>query len=117
MNPGKHFFGILPSTAPAESIQNYYGKLCVWLYLTDIVARRMTRSNKIGFVTAQPIPSVISTVNVVWSLCWFDPLAEKQAAVTLVEAVTTTPPNSGTEARQRRVPPRRAPTPSAPKPT
>jgi basic membrane protein A len=101
-NPDKHFFGILPTIAPADNIQNYYGKLWDGRYLTGIVAGKMTKTNKIGFVAAQPIPSVIAginaftlgvksvnpnaEVNVVWTLSWFDPPAEKQAAVALVEA-------------------------------
>jgi basic membrane protein A len=62
----------------------------------------MTKSNVIGFVAAQPIPTVIAGLNaftlgvrevnpeaevrVIWTLSWFDPPAEKQAAVALVEA-------------------------------
>lgn len=101
-NPKVHFFGIAPTIAPAENIKNVYGKLWDGRYLNGIVAGRMTKTNKIGFVAAQPIQPVIAginafalgvrsvnpqaTVNVVWTLSWFDPPAEKQAAVALVEA-------------------------------
>ncbi|MEF2070579.1 BMP family ABC transporter substrate-binding protein [Consotaella aegiceratis] len=101
-NPHKHFFGILPTIAPGDNIRNFYGKLWDGRYLTGLVAGKMTKSNKIGFVAAQPIPSVIAginaftlgvkavnpdaVVNVVWTLSWFDPPAEKQAAVALVQA-------------------------------
>ncbi len=101
-NSDKYFFGITPTVAPAPNILNYYGKLWDGRYLTGLVAGSMTRSDVIGFVAAQPIPTVIAGINaftlgvrevnpdaqvrVVWTLSWFDPPAEKQAAVALVEA-------------------------------
>ena len=101
-NPDKYFFGITPTVAPADNILNYYGKLWDGRYLTGLVAGAMTESNIIGFVAAQPIPTVIAGINaftlgvrevnpdaevrVVWTLSWYDPPAEKQAAVALVEA-------------------------------
>jgi basic membrane protein A len=101
-NPDKHFFGITPTVAPADNILNYYGELWDGRYLTGLVAGAMTKSNIVGFVAAQPIPTVIAGLNaftigvrevnpkaevrVVWTLSWFDPPAEKQAAVALVEA-------------------------------
>jgi basic membrane protein A and related proteins len=101
-NPDKHFFGITPTVAPADNILNYYGKLWDGRYLTGLVAGAMTESDVIGFVAAQPIPTVIAGINafalgvrevnpdaevrVVWTLSWYDPPAEKQAAVALVEA-------------------------------
>lgn len=101
-NPDAHFFGIAPTIAPAANIENVYGKLWDGRYLNGIVAGRMTKTNKIGFVAAQPIPPVLAginaftlgvhsvnpkaTVSVVWTLSWFDPPAEKQAALALVEA-------------------------------
>ena len=100
-NPEKFFFGITPTIAPADNILNYYGKLWDGRYLTGLVAGSMTESNKIGFVAAHPIPTVLAGINaftlgvrevnpdaevqVVWTLSWFDPPAEKQAAVALVE--------------------------------
>lgn len=100
-NPDKYFFGITPTVAPADNILNYYGKLWDGRYLTGLVAGSMTESNLIGFVAAQPIPTVIAGINaftlgvrevnpdaevqVVWTLSWFDPPAEKQAAVALAE--------------------------------
>jgi basic membrane protein A len=100
-NPDKYFFGITPTVAPADNILNYYGRLWDGRYLTGIVAGKMTKTNKIGFVAAQPIPTVIAginaftlgarsvnpnaTVQVVWTLSWYNPPAEKQAAVALVE--------------------------------
>lgn len=101
-NPDLHFFGITPTIAPADNILNFYGKLWDGRYLTGLVAGAMTETNVIGFVAAHPIPTVVAGINaftlgvrevnpdaevrVVWTLSWFDPPAEKQAAVALVEA-------------------------------
>ncbi|MEO1019063.1 MAG: BMP family ABC transporter substrate-binding protein [Pseudomonadota bacterium] len=101
-NPDKHFFGITPTVAPADNILNFYGELWDGRYLTGLVAGAMTQSNIVGFVAAQPIPTVIAGLNaftmgvrevnpdaevrVVWTLSWYDPPAENQAAVALVEA-------------------------------
>jgi basic membrane protein A len=100
-NPDKYFFGITPTVAPANNILNYYGKLWDGRYLTGIVAGKMTKTNKIGFVAAQPIPTVLAGINaftlgvrsvnpsasveLVWTLSWYDPPSEKQAAMALVE--------------------------------
>jgi basic membrane protein A len=101
-HPDVHFFGITPTVAPADNIQNFYGNLWDGRYLTGLVAGSMTESDVIGFVAAQPIPTVIAglnaftlgvrevnpnaTVKVVWTLSWFDPPKEKQAAVSLVNS-------------------------------
>lgn len=100
-NPEVSFFGITPTIAPADNILNFYGELWDARYLTGIVAGQMTETNKIGFVAAQPIPTVIAGINaftlgarsvnpdveveIVWTLSWYDPPAEKQAAIALVE--------------------------------
>ncbi len=101
-NPSKYFFGITPTVAPAENILNYYGKLWDARYLTGLVAGSMSRSNTVGFVAAEPIPTVLAGINaftlgvrevnpsaevrVVWTLSWYDPAGEKRAAESLVEA-------------------------------
>jgi basic membrane protein A and related proteins len=101
-NPDKFFIGIAPNIAPAANILDLYGKLWDGRYLTGLVAGAMTKTNTIGFVAAQPIPTVIAGINaftlgaravnpkaqvkVLWTLSWFDPPAEKQAAVSLVQA-------------------------------
>lgn len=99
-NPDVEFYGITPTVAPADNIKNFYGELWDGRYLTGLVAGSMTESNVLGFVAAQPIPTVIAGLNaftlgakavnpdvevrVVWTLSWFDPPKEKQAAVSLV---------------------------------
>ena len=100
--PDKFFFGITPTTAPADNILNYYGKLWDGRYLTGLVAGSMTVSNIIGFVAAHPIPTVLAGINafalgvreanpearikVVWTNSWYDPAAERKAALALIAA-------------------------------
>ena len=66
-----------------------------------MVAGKMTKSNKLGFVAAFPIPEVIRGINaftlgardvnpnaevrVVWTQTWFDPVKEKEAAEALLD--------------------------------
>lgn len=99
-HPEVEFYGITPTVAPADNIKNFYGELWDGRYLTGLIAGSMTQSDVIGFVAAQPIPTVIAGLNaftlgareanpnavvkVVWTLSWFDPPKEKQAAQSLV---------------------------------
>jgi basic membrane protein A len=70
-------------------------------YLTGVVAGKMTKNGKIGYVAAQPIPSVIraidsfalgvkavnpdAKVQLVWTSTWYDPAKEKEAALGLLD--------------------------------
>lgn len=70
-------------------------------YLTGVVAGMMTKTNKIGYVAAQPIPVVVRAINsfalgvksvnpdakvrVVWTSTWYDPAKEKEAALGLLD--------------------------------
>lgn len=83
-----------------ENMANYFGRIYEARYLAGMVAGKMTTTNKLGFVGAYPIPEVISSINaftlgakavnpnitveVQWSNTWFDPVAEKEAAKTLI---------------------------------
>lgn len=65
-------------------------------YASGLVAGRMTRSNKIGYVAAHPVPPLLlalnafamgarsvnpkATVHVVWTNNWSDPVTEAEAA-------------------------------------
>lgn len=85
----------------APNVSNYFGRAYQARYLTGLVAGMMTETNKIGYVAAHPIPEVIrginaftlgvrevnpdATVKVVWSNTWYDPAAEKEAALGLLE--------------------------------
>lgn len=82
------------------NMSNYFGREYEARYLSGIVAGMKTKSNKIGFVGAFPIPEVIrginaftlgarsvnpnATVKVVWTNTWYDPAKEKEAAKALI---------------------------------
>ncbi len=84
-----------------ENFSNYFGKIYQARYLTGIAAGMRTKSNKIGYVAAFPIPEVIRGINaftqgvksvnkdaeveVVWTNTWYDPALEKEAAVALLD--------------------------------
>lgn len=85
----------------AENVGTYFGRMYQARYLTGLVAGAMTKTNKIGYVAAHPIPEVIRGINafalgvkkvnpdakvyVVWTGTWFDPAKEKEAALSLIE--------------------------------
>lgn len=84
----------------ANNMGNYYGAEEQARYLEGMIAGGMSKSGKIGYVAAFPIPLVLrgvnaftlgaqkvnpsATVSVVWTSNWFDPNAEKQAAAALL---------------------------------
>ncbi len=86
----------------AENVGNYFGRIYQARYLTGLVAGSMTKSNKLGYVAAFPIPEVIRGINaftlgvqkvnpgaevrVVWTKTWYDPATEKEAAKALLDA-------------------------------
>lgn len=79
----------------------YFGKMIQPRYLSGIVAGMKTKTNKIGYVAAFPIPEVIrginaftlgvqsvnpsATVEVMWTHTWYDPAKEKEAAKALLD--------------------------------
>lgn len=84
----------------AENVGTYFGRMYQARYLTGLVAGAMTKTNKIGYVAAHPIPEVIRGINafalgvkkvnpdakiyVVWTGTWYDPAKEKEAALSLI---------------------------------
>lgn len=85
----------------AKNVGTYFGRDYQARYLTGLVAGKMTKTNKIGFVAAYPIPEVIrcidaftlgvrevnpkATVKVVWTNTWYNPTLEKSAALSLLD--------------------------------
>jgi len=86
----------------ADNVGVYFGRMYQARYLSGLVAGKMTRSNIIGYVAAQPIPEVIRGINaftlgvrrvnpeakvkVIWLFSWFDPGKEKEATKAFVDA-------------------------------
>lgn len=85
----------------SKNMGNYFGRIHEGVYLSGLVAGKMTKKNKLGFVAAHPIPEVIrninsftkgvrevnpqATVKVVWTGSWYDPPKEKEAALSLID--------------------------------
>ncbi|KKC47618.1 MULTISPECIES: BMP family ABC transporter substrate-binding protein [unclassified Paenibacillus] len=85
----------------ADNMGTYFGRNYEASYLSGIAAGKMTKKNLIGYVGAFPIPEVIYNLNafalgaqsvnpdakvsVIWSNTWYDPTAERQAAVSLLD--------------------------------
>lgn len=85
----------------ADNAGTYFGRMYEPRYLSGIVAGMKTKSNIIGYVAAHPIPEVIRGINaftlgvrsvnpeakvkVVWTLTWYDPADEKDAALSLLD--------------------------------
>jgi len=84
----------------APNMSTYFGKIYQARYLSGIAAGYKTKSNKIGYVAAYPIPECIrginaftlgvqsvnpdATVEVLWTSTWYDPAVEKQGAIELL---------------------------------
>ena len=85
----------------APNMGNYFGRIYQPRYLSGMVAGAMTKSNRLGYVAAFPIPEVIRGINaftlgaravnpdvqvrVVWTKTWYDPATEKEAAKSLLD--------------------------------
>ena len=94
-----HFSGYMMNDT---NFGNYFGAMEEARYLSGIVAGMKTKSNKIGFVAAFPLPELFiainaftlgaqsvnpdATVQVVWTNSWYDPQKEKEAADALLAA-------------------------------
>jgi basic membrane protein A len=79
----------------------YYGRMYQPRYLSGLIAGKMTKTNKLGYVASHPIPEVIrginafalgvravnpkATIKVVWTNTWYDPAREKEAAKSLLD--------------------------------
>lgn len=86
----------------SDNVSTYYVEHWEPSFLLGVIAGRMTKSNKLGYVGSFPIPEVIrdvnaftlgaqsvnpdATVQVVLINTWFDPPKEKQAAKSLIDA-------------------------------
>lgn len=83
----------------AENIGVYAGRFYEGRYLAGMLAAMSTKSNKLGYVAAFPIPEVLQGINaftlgaravnpnaeirIVWTSSWYDPGKESDAVVSL----------------------------------
>jgi basic membrane protein A len=84
----------------ADNVGTYFADLNQMYYLNGVMAGVLTKSNKIGYVGAFPIPEVVrhidayalgvkaanpkATVQVRWIFSWYDPAKAREAAEALV---------------------------------
>ncbi len=84
-----------------ENVGTYFGYIDECEYLSGIVAAKSTKTRKLGFIAAKPIPQVLRNINafelgaksvdpsitttVVFTLNWFEPIKEANAANSLIE--------------------------------
>ena len=102
-HPDVKFIGIGPNTQDhLDNVSTVYGNLWEARYATGVAAGLMTKTNKIGFVVAHTIPSVVAGVNgfalgvqsvnktalvkISVTNTWYDPPKETEAANSLIQA-------------------------------
>jgi basic membrane lipoprotein Med (substrate-binding protein (PBP1-ABC) superfamily) len=87
-------------TDQSKNLAEYFGAAEDTVYLSGMAAGAASKTGKIGYVVAYPIPEVLrhadafalgaqathpgATVNLVWTESWYDPAKEKKAAQSLV---------------------------------
>ena len=85
----------------APNMSAYFGRMYEARYLAGMVAGSMSKTGKLGYAAAFPIPEVIRGINayalgaqavnpdaevrVVWTKTWYDPAKEKEAAKSLLD--------------------------------
>ncbi len=88
--------------ADKKNIGTYFGLDGDGFYLAGVVAGRMTKNNKLGFVGSHPVPSTLWAINayslgvhsvnpkanikVVWTETWIDPVLEVEAVKGLIDS-------------------------------
>jgi basic membrane protein A len=102
-HPEVKFIGIGPNTqSHLDNVSTVYGNLWEARFATGVAAGLVTKSNKIGFVAAHTIPSVVAGINgfalgvqsvnpkaivkVTVTNTWYDPPTETAAANSLIQA-------------------------------
>ncbi len=89
-------------TQTGPNLAEYFGAAEDTIFLSGMAAGAASKTGKIGYVVAYPIPEVLrhtdaftlgaqlthpgATVRIIWTNSWFDPAAEKKAAESLVAA-------------------------------
>ncbi|MEH0020528.1 MAG: BMP family ABC transporter substrate-binding protein [Desulfobacter sp.] len=84
----------------SENVGTYFGDLYQMYYLNGLMAGALTKTNKIGYVAAFPIPELVrhinayalgvkaanpeATVDVKWIYAWYGPDKAKEAAEALI---------------------------------
>jgi simple sugar transport system substrate-binding protein len=85
----------------ADNLSTYSARFYEGRAIEGVIAGRMTKTNKIGYIGSFPIPEVIRGINsaylhakkvnpdvefnIIWAYTWFDPAKEADAAKALIE--------------------------------
>ncbi|WP_373086905.1 BMP family ABC transporter substrate-binding protein [Zhongshania sp.] len=96
-----HCGGLWDAEKHPENVGSYFGYIDEPVYVSGIVAGHMSKSKKLGFIAAIPIPQVLRNINnftmaarsidssitttVVFTGGWSDPVKEAEAANSLVD--------------------------------
>lgn len=86
---------------PQEHVGSYFGEIWQMVYASGVAAGKMTKTNKLGYVVAFPIPQTLLNINafqlgahsvnpdvtttVVFTASWCDPGKQSEAANTLID--------------------------------
>jgi len=97
--PNKHFMHC-SGFKQIDNVGTYFGDLYQMYYLNGLMAGAMTKSNKIGYVAAFPIPELVRHINafaigikeanpaaevhVKWIYAWYGPDKAKEASESLI---------------------------------
>jgi basic membrane protein A len=96
-----HCGGLYDDSKHPENVGSYFGYIDEAVYLSGIVAGHMSKTGKLGFVAAIPIPQVLRninaftlgaqsvnpaiTTNVVFTGGWANPVKEAEAATSMID--------------------------------
>lgn len=84
----------------SDNLMTYFAEIDQAMYLAGIAAGMTTKTNKLGFIAAHPIPQVLRNINaftrgaqsvnpevttsIIWTSNWSDPTRESEAAEALI---------------------------------
>jgi basic membrane lipoprotein Med (substrate-binding protein (PBP1-ABC) superfamily) len=85
----------------ADNLMTYFAEIDQAMYLAGIAAGMTTKTDKLGFIAAHPIPQVLRNINaftrgaqsvnpevttsIIWTSGWSDPSKESEAASALID--------------------------------
>ena len=86
---------------PKERVSSFFGEIWQMVYASGVAAGRMTKTNKLGYIVAFPIPQTLLNINafqlgaksvnpnvtttVVFTASWCDPAKNSEAANSLID--------------------------------
>lgn len=91
---------VVPSNV--KNVGTYFGRQYEPMYVAGVVAARMTKKNKLGYVGGHPVPPIVACLNAfalgarsinpklqvkaVWTNSWADPATETEATASLIDS-------------------------------